>query len=286
MKKIILLAGLLLASGCVAFADCDYECVAPYNMNSKFRTVMGAVTGANSITEKKVESILKKEVLKIGSADELKIDLDSYSPKDLKNGIFKSVHISGKNVVMNDIHLASLDLKTLCDFNYIKQSGDQVVFVEALPMSFNLTMNESSLNSSIKSAKYQKIINDLNNLTANYGIGLKVSSTKVAIKNGKFYFIIGFEIPFVKNEHKLVFETNLKVKNGKIDFYKTKIVSGHFNIDIKIVDFLLNHLNPLDFSVNILDKKDANIKVKNVEFKNGIVYADGVIVIPKDNEEN
>lgn len=282
MKKIVLLVGLLLASSSAVFADCDYQCVAPYNMNNKFRTVMGAVTGVNSLTEKKVESILKKEVLKVGSADELKIDLDSFSPKDLKNGIFKSMHAHGKNVEINGVHLAELDLKTLCDFNYIKQVGDEVIFVEDLPMSFNLTMTQSSLNSSIKSSKYQKVIQDLNQLAASYGLGLKVSSTNVAIKNNKFYFIIGFDIPFVKREHKLVFETDVKVKNGKIDFYKTKLVSGHFNIDIKVIDFLLNHLNPLDFSVNILKNKDAKITVKNADFRNGVVVADGVIVIPKD----
>lgn len=282
MKKIILLVGLLVASNSVVFADCDYQCVAPYNMNNKFRTVMGAVTGVNSITEKKVESILKKEVLKIGSAEELKIDLDSFSPKDLKNGIFKSMHAHGKNLEINGIHLAELDLQTLCEFNYIKQVGDEVIFVEDLPMSFNLTMTENSLNSTIKSSKYQKIIDDLNQLSASYGLKLKVASTKVAIKNSKFYFIIGFDIPFVKREHKLVFETDVKVKNGKIDFYKTKLVSGHFNIDIKVIDFLLNHLNPLDFSVNILKNKDAKITVKNAEFKNGVIVADGVVVIPKD----
>lgn len=282
MKKIILLVGLLLATGLAVFANCDYECVAPYNMNSKLRTIMSAATGVNSITEKKVESILKKEVLKIGSADELKIDIDSFSPKDLKNGIFKSMHVVGKNVVINDISLAALDLKTLCDFNYIKQSGEEVVFVEALPLAFDVTMTQSSLNSTIKGSKYQKAIEELNKIANSYNLGLRVSSTNVAIKNNKFYFIIGFDIPFVKREHKLVFETDIRVKNGKIDFYKTKLVSGHFNLDIKVLDFMLNTLNPLDFSVNILDKKEAKVTVKNAEFKNGVVVANGVIVIPKD----
>lgn len=282
MKKIILLVGLLVASNSMVFADCDYQCVAPYNMNSKFRTVMGAVTGVNSITEKKVESILKKEVLKIGSADELKIDLDSFSPKDLKNGIFKSMHVHGKNVEINDINLAELDLKTLCEFNYIKQVDDKLMFIEDLPMSFNLTMTEESLNSTIKSSKYQKIIDDLNQLSASYGLNLKVASTKVAIKNSKFYFIVGFDIPFLKRERQIVFESDVKVKDGKIDFYRTKLVSGHFNIDIKVIDFLLNHLNPLDFSVNILKNKDAKVTVENAEFKNGVILADGIVIIPKD----
>ena len=91
MKKVIFTLGLLLVSINASFAQsCDYECVAPYNMNSKFRSTVSSVTGVNAIVENRIEAILKKEVLKIASADELKINLDSYSPKDLKNGIFKS----------------------------------------------------------------------------------------------------------------------------------------------------------------------------------------------------
>ncbi len=282
MKKIILLLGLLLVANSTAFADCDYECVAPYNMNTKFRTIMSAATGANSITEKKVESILEKEVLKIGSAEELKIDLDSFSPRDLKNGIFKSMELTAKDVVVNDISLTSLHLKSLCNFNYIKQSGDEVVFMEALPMSFDMTMTQSAVNKTLKHEQYLKVINDFNNMASSYGLGVKISSTRIAIKNGKFYYIIGFELPFVRNEQKIVLDTDLRVKNGKIDFYNTKLVSGRFNLDMKRLDFIMNYLNPLDFSVNILKNKDAKVSVKNIDIKNNVIITDGIIVIPKD----
>ena len=283
MKKITLLLGLLLLANSAAFASCDnYECVAPYDMNSKFRTIVGAETGVNTFTEIAVEKIIKKEVLKIGSADNLKIDLDSYSAKDLKNGIFKSMSVNAQNVVINDIYLTSLSLKTLCNFNYIKKSGDDIVFMEALPMSFDIKMNQSSINKTMQNEKYQKVIKDFNKLSNSYGVGLQISSTKVAIKNNKFYYIIGFEVPFVRNEYKIVLETDLKVKNGKIDFNNTKLVSGHMNMDLKKIDFILNYLNPLDFSVHILDNKDAKVNVQNIEIKNNTIETSGVVVIPKD----
>lgn len=283
MKKITLLLGLLLLANSAAFASCDnYECVAPYDMNSKFRTIVGAATGVNTFTEIAVEKIIKKEVLKIGSADNLKIDLDSYSAKDLKNGIFKSMSVNAQNVVINDIYLTSLSLKTLCNFNYIKKSGDDIVFMEALPMSFDIKMNQSSINKTMQNEKYQKVIKDFNKLSNSYGVGLQISSTKVAIKNNKFYYIIGFEVPFVRNEYKIVLETDLKVKNGKIDFNNTKLVSGHMNMDLKKIDFILNYLNPLDFSVHILDNKDATVNVQNIEIKNNTIETSGVVVIPKD----
>jgi hypothetical protein len=181
MKKIILLLGMLFMACGSAFAQCEYECVAPYNLNNKARAVISTVTGANWLVENRLESILKKEVLKIASADNLKIKVDSYSPKDLKNGIFKSMEVKGNNVVLNDVYLDTLDLKTLCDFNYIRQSGKEIVFVEAMPLSFDLTMSDSNINKTIKNDKYKKIVKDLNKLAISYGFGLEISSTTLLI---------------------------------------------------------------------------------------------------------
>ena len=282
IKKIILLLGLFLAISSAAYADCEYECVAPYDMNSKFRTFASAVTGFNSITENRIEAVFKKEVLKIASAEELKVNLDSYSPRDLKNGIFKSMTLNGKNVVINDIHLSSLDLQSLCDFNYIQSGENGVVFKEAFPMSFSMTISPDDINKTMEHSRYKKLIDDLNILGKNYAGGLKVASTKVAVKNNKFYYIIGFDIPFIPREQKLVIEADITVKNGKIDYSKTRLASGHFSMDLRRIDFIMNALNPLNFSVNILKNKNAKVTVKNVSMANGLIFADGIMVIPKD----
>ena len=71
-------------------------------------------------------------------------------------------------------------------------------------------------------------------------------------------------------------------KERKINYKNTRLVSGLFNLDLKKIDFILDYLNPLDFSVNIIKDKDANVKVKSVEIKNNKIVANGVIVIPKD----
>jgi len=283
MKKIILLlAVIFMTSASSAFAHCDYECVAPYNMNNKFRTVTAAASGLNFFTEKKIESVLKKEILKIASAEDLKVDLESYSPKDLRNGIFKSMHMSGKNVVINDIHLTDLDLKTLCDFNYIQQAGSDIVFVEDLPMSFNMTITPGDLNKTMEHSRYAKLINSMNKILSSYVKGVTIASTKVSIKNNKFYYVLGFSIPFIHSEQKLVFQSDLCIKKGKINLSNTKIASGSFNLDLNKADFLLNYLNPLDFSVNILKNKDAKVKVENLSVVSNVIKADGYIVIPKD----
>lgn len=282
MRKIILLLGLLLAVNNTSYAACDYSCTAPYNMNAKYKTFFSAISGYNSFVENKAESILEKEIAKFIVSDNLKVDIESFSPGDLKNGIFKSSEITANDLVVNDIHLSYLNLSSLCDFNYIKSNGSDVTFMEDFPMSFDIVMTQDDINRTMKHERYQKIVKDINKLAAKSGVGLQIESTTVAIKANKFYYIIGVNVPFVRREQKLVFESELIIKNGNIDFHNTKLVSGPFKLDLKKVDFIMNYLNPLDFSVNIVANKKAEINVKNVEIKDNHILTDGIIIIPKD----
>ena len=143
-------------------------------------------------------------------------------------------------------------------------------------------MTQDDINRTMKHERYQKIIKDINKLATKSGVGLQIESTTVAIKANKFYYIIGVNVPFVRREQKLVFESELIIKNGNIDFHNTKLVSGPFKLDLKKVDFIMNYLNPLDFSVNIVANKKAEINVKNVEIKDNQILTDGIIIIPKD----
>ena len=281
MKKIVLLLGMLLIAYTSAMATCKYNCVAPYDMNNKFRSFVGAVSGVNFTAEKVGQKVVKKAFNKVATNDDLKVKLDSYSAKDLKNGIFKSLSVEGQNVNINDIYLSYLKLDTLCKFNYIKQVDNEVVFMEDFPMSFDIRMTASDINKTMQSEKYQRIINDLNQLGNSIG-GLKIASTKVAVKSSKFYYIIGIAIPFIRTEQKIVINSDLVVKKGKIDFANTKLVSDAFSIDLKKIDFILNYLNPLDFSVNILDNKEAKVSVDSVSVQNSVIHTKGIVIIPKD----
>lgn len=287
MKKIGLLLMIMLLGNTASFGACDYNCVAPYNMNAKLKTIAGAVTGVNSIAELQMQSIIKKEILKLGYAENLKVDFDSYSVADLKKGIFKSMKVSADKILINDIHLSKLYLKTLCDFNYIKKIDNDIIFVEEFPMSFDVSMTEDDINKTMLHPRYKKLIEDLNMVIGSFAKGVKISSTKVAIKNRKFYYIIGFSLPFVRSEQKVVFQADVCIRNGNIELINIKTVSGKVNIDLKQADFLISKLNPLDFSVKILKNKDANVNVKNIQLSSdgNSISANGIIIVPKESYE-
>ncbi len=282
MKKFLLLTMVLLTGCGMSYADCSYSCVEPYDMSNKFMKVLNAVSGVNYVTEKKLETVIKKEFFKIGSSDNVKVEFESYSPKDLKNGIFKSMHVQGSDVLVNDIHISELDLKTLCNFNYIKLSNDEIVVVEDFPMAFNMKLTPDDLNRTMLHSRYQKVIEKLNSVMEKYAKGLKIGSTKVAIRNDKFYYIIGFKVPMVRSEQKIVAQADLSIKNGKIDFTNMQLASGNIRIDLNKLDYLLNYLNPLDFSVNIFKNKNAKVNVKNLYVRDNVVYTNGIITIKKD----
>lgn len=284
MKKIflILVAIMMFQAGATAMPACECECPAPHDMNTKFRTVAGNITCWNFITEKSTQSVLKKAIKKNIKSDNLKVKLDSYSAADMKNGIFKSLSIEGDNVIVNNgIHLTHLDMKTVCDFNYIKHDGDVTLFMEDFPMAFNIKMNALDLNKTMKSTKYQKMIERLNETGRSYG-GIKITSTKASIKSNKFYYVIGLSVPLIRTEQKLVVTSDLAVRNNNIDFKNTQLITNTFRLDMKKLDFILNYLNPLKFSVNVFNNKNAQIYVNNVGIHNNMIETDGVIVIPKD----
>jgi len=282
MKKIIILLGLCLLSSTASIAaNCEYSCVEPYDINGKFSTFISNITGLNFTQTKISEAVLKKSISKTVKGDKnLKVDIESYSAKDLKNGIFKSLLISGENVVVEDIYLSSLELKSLCDFNYVQyDKKGNLTFKEDFPMSFNITMDSDDINNTMKSEKYKKVINDVNKLGLG---GIKVASTTSSIRGNKFYYALNIEIPFIKKEQKVEISADIKVKNGKIDFDNTRLASNSFNLDLKRFDFLMDYLNPLDFSVNIFNNKDAKVYIKNIAIKNNTIVTDGTIVVPKD----
>ena len=281
MKKIIILLGLcLLTSTSVMASNCEYSCVEPYDTNGKFTTFISNITGLNFAQTKISEAVLKKSILKTVKGDKnLKVDIESYSAKDLKNGIFKSLSVSGENVVIEDIYLSSLELKSICDFNYVQyDKKGNLKFKEDFPMSFNIQMSNDDLNKTMQSEKYKNLINNFNKKSF---AGIRVSSTEASIRGNKFYYTIGISIPFMKVQ-KLALSADLSVKDGQINFENTRLTSNSFNFDLKKVNSIMQYLNPLDFSVNILDNKNARIFIRNVAIKNNVINAEGVVIIPKD----
>lgn len=282
MKKYIIVLSLLLI-GLRGFAY-DYVCSEPYDMTSSVSRFFSTATGQKALSQMVSKSIINKSILKNITDGSVKSELKSFSVKDLKAGRFKSVEVWGKNVNIQGIYISSIHAKTLCDFNYVapKENGE-VLIKEDLPFGFDVEFTEDDLNKTMKSQHYAHIIDDINKLAGGFNV-FQIDSTYVRIKNGKFHYVIKYYIPFIKGYKNMVFVSDLSAVDGEIEFKNTQILGDSTAIDVKHFSKLINYLNPLDFSLQIQENKDAKINVKNVKIVDNKVIADGILIVLKDKE--
>lgn len=280
MKKIVLMLALLVGSA--SFAQCDVQCPAPYGLTSSTSRFFSVVTGQNFLAEKIGGALIKKAVKKEINSGTVKAKLDSYSVRDLKAGRFKTIEITGKNVDAQGVFISNFSLKTLCDFNYIvDDKKGNVIVKENIPMALEVEITEQDLNNTMNSADYKRVIADVNRLSGGF---FEVNSTYVKLKNNKMYYVIKYNLPFVRKTKEIVLTADLCVDNGKIVLANTSFAGVNSSLDINKFSKLLNYINPLDFSAKILENKDAKVSIKNVKISDGKILMNGVLTVLKDKE--
>lgn len=286
MKKIILILCLLIFSAVPSSASCiDYSTLcAPsaYDLSSKSAQITSDITGMTFLSEQIAQAIIRKE-LKKATKENFKVRLQTYSAKDLLNGRFQSLSISGKNLDIEGAYITSLEAKTVCGFNYIELNRAQktIKFKENLVMNYSMEISSIDLRKTIKSGGYLDMLNRTN-LSALGITFFKLDSADVQVKNNKLYFTINVTTPLSKKPIPVLVRTDLKVEEGNIVVTKVDFVNAYTVIDLSKVTYLLNILNPLTFSTDILNNKDSKMKVQNVDIVGDRIYIKGNIFIPKN----
>ena len=102
------------------------------------------------------------------------------------------------------------------------------------------------------------------------------------IKNDKIYYILKYAIPFVRKPQEVVISAGLTVKNGDIRFADARILNKDFKLKAEKLSSVLNYINPLDFSVKILENKDARLNIKDVSIADNKITVDGTVILLKD----
>lgn len=292
MKKLILvgslmtslMASLVMGLNSPAFAGCDYSTFCPsqaYDLTSKPGRIISKGTGATFLAEKVGQRIIKRELRKATSQN-FDVRLKSYSLKDLYNGRFKSLRISGKNLNIEGVHISSLDVKTLCDFNYIERAGDSIKFKENMALGFATEITDADLTKTMQTNGYLDKLNCVN--VEGCGVTFfKLSNASVNIKNNKLYFKVKVTSQiFLVKPLDIVIATDLKVEDGRIVL--TKIDFGNLpkGIDLSKVAYNLNAMNPLLFSLNVLENEDTKMCIKNVDIIGDRIIVKGDILIPRN----
>ena len=285
MKKLLLLLGIIAVGSMTLASECEtLYCAEPYNLTSGFSRFFSNVTGQNFLGEKIGESLTKKAIKKEIISGKIKVNLDSYSVRDLKAGKFKSLEITGKNVNVQGVYISYFNTKTLCNFNYIVQDKNGNVTVkEDIPVAFKTEITEEDLNKTMNSSDYKRLLNDINSIGGSFNI-FQITSTSVKLKNGKMYYVMKYAMPFMRKSQEAVISADLCVDNGKIVLANTNLVNNNLSLDVNKFSRILNYINPLDFSAKILENKDASFSIENVKISDKKITVDGRMTVLKDKE--
>lgn len=289
MKKLVIVLGLICCLfSTKAFAiTCDYSSYCapkPYNLSSQNCRTIQKITGMNFLTEKIAQNIIKKE-LKKATKEKFKVEMKSYSAKDLIQGKFKSLKFSGKNLEIEGAYLSSFEAKTLCEFNSVELVKNTIKFRENMVMDFAIEISNSDLKKTVKSTGYLDSLNKIN--LSGFGITFfKLNGAEVEIKNNKLYFTIKVTSPMSTKPLSMVVASDLKVENGQIVLTKLYFTNLFAIVDLSKMTYLLNALNPLTFSTDILNNKDSKMKINSVDIIGDRIFVKGNILIPKNNNNN
>lgn len=281
----LFMCGLLTAGGSVEAAP-QYSCAAPYDLSSKPAAIAAKLTGANFMSEKIAEQILKAEVKK-NAQGKFKVGVDSFSISDLTAGRFKGMQIHGENVVADGVYFSAMEIKTLCDFNYIvyDKKNSTAIFKEDFPLSFGVSISENDLNNTMKAAGYDEMLKKIDNFGKKLSL-FKIESTNVKIKDNKFYYI--FNVDFLimasaaRRTYAVALVSDLNVENGKIRLQNPQLLNDFVKVDLSKLTNAFNYLNPLEYSLKVMQDKNAVLSVKNVNIINDKINITGIINVPKD----
>lgn len=284
MKKIIILLGLIIFFAAPSFAVCDYANLCPptaYDLSTKMGQAISRGTGATFFAEKVAQSIIKNQ-LKKATKEKFKVSVRAYSMLDLVHGRFKLIKISGKNLNIDGVYLTSLDLATLCDFNYIQFDKNSVKFKENMVLGFSTVISDRDLMKTMSSSGYLDKLNCVN--VSGCGITFfKLSGADVKIKNNKLYFTIRVtsELLLAKPLD-IVVATDLKVEDGRIVLTKVDLGKFPTTVDLSKVAYRLSAMNPLSFSLNVLENQNTKMCIKNIKITGDKITVSGNIFIPKN----
>ena len=95
-------------------------------------------------------------------------------------------------------------------------------------------------------------------------------------------YVFKVVIPILNLKQNIVISSDINVSNGRLYLYNTKIINDIFSVDLSQMSYIMNHLNPLNFSLNVLKNKYGTLTVKNAVIKDNRIDIDGTIIVLKD----
>ena len=263
-----LILGILFTNSVCAQAD---KISSEYLKNKKHFSIL------NPFVEKIAEKSIKKS-LKKSTGENFAIRFDGYTLYSMKKGVFKNLEIEGDNFQINGIDVKYLKIKTLSDYNKIDYTKKPIVINTDMVYEYELQLTENSINQALDNKKYKDTLDKINNLA--YPLFV-IKNVDVQIKNNKLVILISYNFPISprKNDKRIKITTGLKLDRNKIVASDVDFDSSYGALPVEKVTNLINLLDPLTFTLDLMNTKKCNSRIEKVQIIDNIIKINGKIYV-------
>jgi len=270
MKNFILILCIISICCNQALAKVD-KYSADYLKNKKHFSILNPF--AENIAEKYIKKSIKKDTGK-----NFRVKFEGYTLESMKEGIFKTLELTGKDFEIDEIPVVYLKLRNISDYNWIDYKQDPAVFKTNMTYAYEIHLNEESISKALDKKDYQKTLQKVNNLA--YPL-FSLRDVNTRIRNNKLYIIMDYNLPLAGNNKIRTFmaSTSFNVEDGKLKAKNVGIDKSYGNLPIDKVANLINLLDPLSFTLNVMNEKKCNTKIENVKIEDNIIQINGRIFI-------
>ena len=273
MKKLIILALVGILISIPAYSKTDKTSV-EYLKNRKHFSIMNPT--AERIAQKIIKKLLKNE-----SGNNFNVKLKGYTLSSMKQGIFKHLEIEGKDFFVEGIPVPYAKIKTLTDYNWIDYKEDPPICRTNMEFEYFVNLSEESINTALQKEEYTKKLNTLNEIAYPLFIAKEV---KVKLKENRLYIIMKYNFPIspMQNDKHFIMASDFKVENNNIIAKNIKLNKAYGAMQLDKIANLINKLDPLTFTLSLMNTKKCNAKIENVKINDDLVEINGKIFVEGD----
>lgn len=232
---------------------------------------------ANPFAESLVEHGIKRVLRKETGAD-FRVKFSAYTLSSLKKGIFKSIELSGNNLVMEEVPIPYVHLKSLTDYNYVDYKTKPPIFKSDMEFAYEMMLSEDTINAALAKKEYNQVLDNINNIA--YPLFV-LKNVRTKIMNNRLYVILTYNLPINPKEKDKTFVASslFKVVDSKIIATDVKLDSVYKKISVHKVANLINLVNPLEFMLSLLNSKKCKGNVENLYFNDNKILVSGRIYV-------
>lgn len=269
MKKILLLF-------IVMFLGVNYSSAAVDRLSQEYLQSTNHFTITKPLAEMIAKKAIKK-ALKKETGTNFDIKFEGYTTSSIKRGVFKYIELEGKDVKVDNVIIPYVHLKSLSDYNYVDYTQTPIVFKSDMTYAYDLLLDDEAINTALKDSDYMKVLSKVNKIAKPFFV---IKGVRTKIVNDRMYIITDYNLPIaITKDKSFVAQSDFEVVNGKIKAKNVRIDTSYGNLGLNKVANLINYLNPLEFTLDLLDDNKQKGTIENINIVDNKVKVDGKIYI-------